>query len=577
MPFDPKSYLAEKTQGTSGNFNPQAYLSQKLGKVTSSPPEEEPGQLEALTRGTANSASFGFAPSITGALEATPKALDALSGQGGMADILAAYNKAREESKAKYDAAEKAHPYTSLAGGVAGGLIPALLTGGASAVESGIGGAMGMGAKIGGLSGLGHSVSSGEGLQDTVKDTLSGAGSGALVGGALHGAGKLLSGTPEFLESEANNRALKSTGMGKAQVKNLIQQDVRSNAFTGGDQNSIQKIGSLLLEKNPYQEEAVVSKFATPEVVLQRTSDLADKAGNHIAEILGKMDESFNSENPAIISKFFNPSTAASEIENQLLVPLKVNGNIPPLSKPIAGTIQNVLDTVNQYGNNPIPFAKAQELKQLITGLTTYESEGSPTQQVLRRAGGIINKAIEDSADDVVKNSGQMELNGLFKQAKNYYGAAKTAETAAIGKTAGNMVNRDFGITDYMSGVAGAAAHGTPGVAVGMVANKVAKSYGNPFVANMANSAAKGTKAISNQVSDVTKSLTSLPKEAIVSYGQSLTQNPNPLAQKLGNILTGAGERDDIGRNALIFSLMQNSGYREFLTNHFGGNNNGTK
>lgn len=581
MPFDPSKYLAEKTaNGPNGTFDPTAYLKDKTGEA----PASDIGLLESGVRGAAQGASFGFAPAITGALEATPQALGALAGNNSLADILATYRKGRDESKANYDAAASANPKMSLAGGLVGGLAPALLSGGVSGAAT-LGSALKTGAGIGGLSGLGNAVSSGADLETGAKDVIEGAGTGAALGGLLHGAGSLLSGAPAALESTANERALKATGMMKPQLKNLKMQDLKANAYKASQaapgvepevQDTVQKMGDLLLKKNPYQDTPVVTAGSTPEVILERTSDLADKSGKDIASILSSMDSQYNAGNPGIVANFPSPTAMSSEIENQLLKPIMVNGKIPPLAEPAANTVQKIMDTVNGYGNNPIPFEKAQELKQLIQNLTNYEAEGSANNQLLRRAGGIINKNIEDSADSVVTAAGTPEVFDQFKMAKDLYRTAKTSEQAALGKSASNMVNRDFGITDYMSAAAGAAAHGTPAGLAAMAGNKLARTYGNPTIATTAKLAAKGSQALSDGIGEVTRTITAMPKDAISSFGKQLALTSDPLAQRLGNVLAGASQRDDIGRNALIFSLMQQPAYREFLTNHF-GNKEGVK
>lgn len=61
--------------------------------------------------------------------------------------------------------------------------------------------------------------------------------------------------------------------------------------------------------------------------------------------------------------------------------------------------------------------------------------------------------------------------------------------------------------------------------------------------------------------------LAEMPKERLGQLGQSLIQSNSEVGQKLGNILMNASQKDDIGRNALIYSLMQNPAYREMMNN----------
>lgn len=556
-------------------------------------PEATPdiSKLESGLRGAAEYNTFGFAPAISGAVQALPEGLKAATEGSSMADVLAAYNKAREASTAssnkQFKAAEEANPITYHGTGAISSLIPAALTGGVS--EAGTAAMLGSkltrgllgaktvagaltGAGYGALSGAGHALSEGKDLEEGAKEVGRGLAGGALLGGVVGKAASALGAAPEALDKSAAERALKATGVGKGQLKNLLKQDIKSGNYaassgTEAPESSIQKMGSLLLEKNPYQETAVVTAGATPEVIMERSQDLAQKAGADIGTVLKQFDQTYTESNPTIVSKFFNPADSAKTIENQLLDPLKVNGEISPVASGTAKSIQNVLDTIKQYGNSPIPFEKAQELKTLLTSLANYETEGSAGNQVLRRAGGIINADIEAAADNVAKESNMPDLMARYMKAKDLYKTAATALNASTGKVAGGMTNQGLGITDYMAGVAGAAAHGTGTGMLAAAGSKLAKTYGNT-------AAATGARATSNILSGLNSALVDAPKETIVNLGNQLIGTGGALESSLGRALVKAGERDDVGRNALIFSLMQNSGYRDLLRKHMGGQEN---
>jgi hypothetical protein len=125
------------------------------------------------------------------------------------------------------------------------------------------------------------------------------------------------------------------------------------------------------------------------------------------------------------------------------------------------------------------------------------------------------------------------------------------------------MVNRAASPSDYISGAAGLVAGGPTGGVISAIGNKIARVYGP-------STQAAGAKGLSNVLSSVNKSLVDAPKEVITNFGQQMVNSGGPLETSLGNILIKAADRDDIGRNALIFSLMQNSGYRQLLQKYMG-------
>lgn len=535
-------------------------------------------QGESALRGAAQGATFGFAPAIAGAAEAVPTALNAVSGTGSMQDILNAYRKARDASKTKFEAAEKANPKTYLAGSLAGGLAPALLTGGVSAEGALAKGAADLlpigaetaagaltGAGYGALSGAGQAVSGGEGLEQGAKNIAAGAAGGALLGGAASKLGQTLGAVPEALDAFGNKQAIEATGASKGMIKQMLGKDAKAGAFAAkageeAPESIVQKTGALLSEPNDLIQTPVVTPMASAQTILERSGALKNAAGQKMGEISKQLDTAFNGESSA---KFFNPQDAAKEIETQLLDPIRVNGEVPPVSIPTARAIQNVLDTVNKFGNEPIPFEQALKLKGLLTNLVNYGTEGSESNQILNRAGGIVNKQIDAAAGNVAADSGTPELADAYSKAKDLYGAASVAEKASSAKVAGGMANKTLSLTDLGVGAAGiAAAHSPLGLAA-VPAKMYLEKYGHATLA-------AGAKGASDIMSSMSSTLTSAPKEAITSMGQKLIQSGGQLETSLGNVLVKAADRDDIGRNALMFSLMQNSAYRELLRKQMG-------
>lgn len=147
---------------------------------------QEPGMAEAFARAMAQGVSFGFSDEATAKLKSMFKGTP--------------YEEEVEKERAAYKAAEQAHPITSTIGEMAGGAIPAIgltaLTGGAAAAP--LAARIGLGAAEGLATGALYGAGKAE--KDTLKEATSGAGIGALVGGAIPVVGRAFKGAGEAVE-----------------------------------------------------------------------------------------------------------------------------------------------------------------------------------------------------------------------------------------------------------------------------------------------------------------------------------------------------------------------------------------
>ena len=144
-----------------------------------------PSKWEAIWRGAAQGATFGFADEIAGGLEAafTDKT----------------YDQARDESRTAHKAAREEHPLTYGGAELGGGVLTALVPGMGIARGAGLAANIARGAGSGIASGIGHSE--GKDVAEIARD----AGVSGLVGGAVggtlgYGAGRLLKGAQERID-----------------------------------------------------------------------------------------------------------------------------------------------------------------------------------------------------------------------------------------------------------------------------------------------------------------------------------------------------------------------------------------
>lgn len=183
--------------------------------------------LESGLRGAAQGASLGFADEAAGGLDYLKEGLGQIAKGGMLSDsdkLGSTYSEGRDESRANYDAAQKANPGTFLAGNLAGSL--ALPTGSLGLAK---------GAALGAAQGLGSSDR--DSLGGLAADTALGAGLGGVVGAGTSVVGKGLNKAAELgsdvLEGSGNiakdtaswlaNRATNSTSGRSALDSGLIR------------------------------------------------------------------------------------------------------------------------------------------------------------------------------------------------------------------------------------------------------------------------------------------------------------------------------------------------------------------
>jgi len=165
----------------------------------------KPSALESFGRGALQGATLGFSDEIGGALE--------------HAFTSKSYEQARDEIRENDRRAQQAHPLVSGVGGILGGLVPALATGGLGegAAAASVGRAALTGAGMGALAGAGGSEAKDVGsiLRDAAIGGALGAGTGAL---AQKGANALLARAPEAADEDliAQITGGRATKAGKA-------------------------------------------------------------------------------------------------------------------------------------------------------------------------------------------------------------------------------------------------------------------------------------------------------------------------------------------------------------------------
>jgi hypothetical protein len=186
MAFNPDEYLKQKAAAApKGGFDPDAYLAQNRSLAGATGDNDASQTFKDAMRGVAQGASLGFADELAGGAEALG---DTLSGKTDLENFMDAYRKHRDESRDLYKQAQERSPNAFLVGNIAGGVAPALLSGGGTAGAEGLMAALKTGAAAGALTGLGDSqadITKGD-VGGALKDAAEGAAGGAVAGGAIH-------------------------------------------------------------------------------------------------------------------------------------------------------------------------------------------------------------------------------------------------------------------------------------------------------------------------------------------------------------------------------------------------------
>jgi hypothetical protein len=247
-------------------FDPSKPYTTASGKPefdSSKPADTEPGVGESIGRGLAQGATLGFADELAGGGEAL---LDKLRGAHEALGEL--YTKHRNESRANFEKAKEAHPIFYGAGQLAGGLAPALATGGASIPEQLV-----AGAALGGANAIGN-------LNELdQKGALGQVATGVVGGAAGAGLGNVLARGAGVLAKPAGEAIEKAAPTVEEAVKKLGEAGV---------------IGSLAHGNVPAAVGAVGARLAAP---------LAGKATSGLGQALGAVGRAA-AKNPALLGRY---------------------------------------------------------------------------------------------------------------------------------------------------------------------------------------------------------------------------------------------------------------------------------
>ena len=310
---------------------------------------------------------------------------------------------------------------------------------------------------------------------DIVPNLLEGAETGAETGVGFFGVGKLLGSAMPTIQGArdfSENAALKATiGQGKRYWKNLFNSGKINEEGAG-------EAGKQILRAKTPDGRPVIGFFDTTDDIAQKLS-LAKKAKGQEINTLG---DEVDRANSGVISG----QTIADELRYRASP-----SQMPSTNKP---AIRDYNKFANEYQGKNMSFREAQGYKDDIEYKPLDAHSKVKSQDVANSIKSVVGKEMESGVESTLGSEGLSR----YQDMKKTYGSLAELDRAAKDRSVGNLSNRNWSPTDYLTSLGGATAMGGATGSVGMAlaglgagaVNHVGRLYGNAFMARSADSVA---------------------------------------------------------------------------------------
>lgn len=539
-------------------------------------PEREIGAVEAAVKGAQGSLLVDEI--VAGLAGAAGQAYGTLEQRKlpKMQELLDAYYEARGGQRAEKEAAFEQQPLASIAGGLAGGAItaPLLAGAGAAAPATTAGGRIAQTAATGAKFGAGAGALQGEarlaegleGIKQLGKETAIGAGLGAATGAALSGTaelGKKVAGvakeiipesvaaryeygkksgkmaTVEDLDQEIRNASenifdtvknkLDEYGIQKQQAIKLadeageriaLGEDIRQvidslgeKTLTPSNKENIESFKNLLkkefLGQESFQEivetmKRSPGKYKASELISSPDFDVDRLTIKEADDLLPQIYQLTESDNPIIAQK-------AKQIYGSLRTKVGEFGGISEAKEGLEAIYKPIAKNLNvdiAELNSPNKFIRDQAVADLEKRLI----QSSESSRVDKR---LLGEALEKYAPEAKKLMDDLEM---FKQAR-----AATFGKGRIDVTQSNILTKAAAVGGNIAGIG------------------------------------------AGKLTGFSKALLGKSPDQIQRIATKLSQSPNKVAQAYTKPLMDVAKSDQRGREALLFSLSQQPGFRQAM------------
>jgi hypothetical protein len=491
-----------------------------------------------------------------------------------MQELLDAYYEARGGQKAEKEAAFEQQPVASIAGGLAGGLITAPLLGAGAAPAATAGGRIGQaaltgakfGAATGALQGEAKLTEGLEGVKQLGKETALGAGVGAATGAALSGAAELgkkaVSITKEIIPESIAARFEYGKKTGKMATVEDLDQEIRK-ASEGIFDNVKDKLKEYGIQK-------------------QQAIKLADEAGERIA-----MGEDVRKVIDSLGSKTLTPSNK-QEVESfknllrkEYLGEVDFKEVVGKLSaKPGKFTVSELLNrpdfdidrlTIKEADDllpqiyqmtedkNPIIAEKAKQLYGVLRtkvgnfGGISEAKEG--LEAIYKPIAKNLNVDVAElnSANKFIRDQATADLEKRLIQSSESSRVDKRLLGEALEKYAPEGKKLMDDLEMFKQARAATFGKGRIDVTQSNILTKAAAVGGN--IAGIG----------AGKLTGFGKSLIAKTPEQVQQIATKLSQSSNKLGQAYAKPLMDAASSNQRGREALLFTLTQQPGFRQAM------------
>jgi hypothetical protein len=332
-------------------------------------------------------------------------------------------------------------------------------------------------------------------------------GTGALAGGAIGGAAKILgeglSAATGKLASVTDTAAIELLRQRKAyqamgEGTLGVREAERAKKLWGPAYQ--EKIGKIVLDNDVLQG----LKNDADDILVRIRAKLPTYA-KQIGESLEKADE---------MAPMFRPSREelADELETRILKPLENSefSKKKRLAADIREELKPFLTTDEMVPRGPWGFADLHAKRHELDELIDYERGNLDVslKKMLSGARRIIEKRLEDSADAAANSLGE-EFATTYRTAKNNYHGLKTAESVAARRETRNETQQALGIMGPLAGATvGGVISGEPiGALIGFGASAVQQQASVLIKKYGASAIAVGLEGIGEKIGALSKSI----------------------------------------------------------------------
>lgn len=331
-----------------------------------------------------------------------------------------------------------------------------------------------------------------------------GIGFGALLGA---GTGAALGGTGRLL-GEAGKRSVTAARRRAEQLIPQIQEAVspeglqrfaQETAFrslrpvkrytdrAARQAGGIEGVGEILLRRN------VVTNDATLETMATRLDELVPQVGDEISSIVRRADTI-----PGVRPNAQRIRAKVQELQEQFAT--AATGSQRRIARQLEDELRPFFQQLDEAGEEGISAEQVWMLRRELDDSINWRVRSQDSPPKLNEALQDVRRLVEDEVDATVQRAGREvgeDLGQAYRNAKRDYAGLVLSRDVAADRLSREAANRSFSLTDYMSGIVGAAGTGAldlgvpgAGLAAGFLLgrlNKLLRERGNQVLAATGN------------------------------------------------------------------------------------------